>query len=66
LISCQNFGQLTILADLPNSLEEVSGIQKIKGSDLLWMLNDSGNKPIIYGVDTKGKIIREVAIKAKK
>ncbi|WP_422090237.1 hypothetical protein [Tenacibaculum ovolyticum] len=65
LISCQNFGQLTILADLPDSLEEVSGIQKIKGSDLLWMLNDSGNKPIIYGVDTKGKIIREVVVKAK-
>ena len=65
IISCQNFGQLKVLADLPNSLEEVSGIQKIKGSNLLWMLNDSGNKPIIYGVDTKGKIIREVIVKAK-
>ena len=29
------------------------------------MLNDSGNRPIIYGVDTKGKIIREVIVKAK-
>jgi uncharacterized protein YjiK len=65
IVSCQDFGQLKVLADLPNSLEEVSGIQKIEGSDLLWMLNDSGNKPIIYGVDTKGEIIREVIVKAK-
>jgi hypothetical protein len=60
-VSCQ----LNVLADLPNSLEEVSGIQKIEGSGLLWMLNDSGNKPIIYGIDTEGSIIREVIVKAK-
>ena len=65
LVSCQNFGNLKVLADLPNSLDEVSGIEKIKESDLLWMLNDSGNKPIIYGVDIHGKIIREVTVKAK-
>lgn len=65
IISCQNFGQLKVLSNLPDVLEEVSGIQKVKGSELLWMLNDSGNAPVIYGVDTKGTIIREVIIKAK-
>ena len=65
LVCCQSFEKLKVLAELPNSLDEVSGIIKIKESDLLWMLNDSGNKPIIYGVDTYGKIIREVIVKAK-
>lgn len=65
IASCQNFGQLRVVTDLPDVLEEVSGIQKIKNSDLLWMLNDSGNAPVIYGVDTKGNIIREVIVKAK-
>lgn len=64
-VSCQNFGQLKVLANLPNSLHEVSGIEKVKNADLLWMLNDSGNKPIIYGVDNQGKIIREIIVKAK-
>jgi len=65
LLGCNDFGQLTVLADLPYDLEEASGIEKLEGCDLLWMLNDSGNKPIIYGVDTNGKIIREVVVKAK-
>ncbi len=65
IISCQDFGQLKVLADLPNTLEEVSGIEKMESSGLLWMLNDSGNKPVIYGVDTEGKIIREVIVNAK-
>ncbi|CAM1348523.1 hypothetical protein [Tenacibaculum insulae] len=65
MVSCQNFGELKVLASLPYSLNEVSGIEKIKGSNLLWMLNDAGNKPIIYGVDINGKIIREVVVKAK-
>lgn len=65
IASCQNFGQLKVLASLPDILEEVSGVQKIKNSDLLWMLNDSGNAPVIYGVDTKGNIVREVVVNAK-
>ncbi len=65
IISCQNFGQLKLLSSLPETLNEVSGVEKINDSDLLWMLNDSGNEPIIYGVDTKGKIIREIIVEAK-
>lgn len=64
-ISCQNFGQLKVVTDLPYSLKEVSGIEKTRNSDLLWMLNDSGNKPILYSVNTNGYIIREVVVNAK-
>ncbi|WP_243452282.1 hypothetical protein [Tenacibaculum finnmarkense] len=65
LISCQNFGELKLKCNLPKQLEEVSGIEKIKNNELLWMLNDSGNKSIIYGVDITGEITREVAVNAK-
>lgn len=65
MISCQNFGKLKVLADLPKQLEEVSGIEKIKNSELFWMLNDSGNKSIIYNVNIKGEIIREVVVNTK-
>ncbi|MGB1042291.1 MAG: hypothetical protein ACPGU6_02775 [Tenacibaculum sp.] len=64
-LSCENYGKLDVLATLPIELEEVSGIEKIHNSDLIWMLNDSGNKPVIYGVDTNGVVIREVKVKAK-
>lgn len=65
MVACQNFGKLKVLADLPKQLKEVSGIEKSKNSELLWMLNDSGNKSIIYSVNLKGEIIREIAVNAK-
>ena len=65
LFSCQNFGQLSILTDLPKSLKEVSGIETIKDSDIIWMLNDSGNKPRLFGVSKKGKIQKEIYVKVK-
>lgn len=63
--SCQNFGQLQILADLPKSLEEVSGIEIVPKSPLIWMINDSGNKPELFGLNEKGEIKKEIYIKAK-
>lgn len=65
LLSCQNFGQLSFLCDLPKKLKEVSGTETIKKSDLIWMLNDSGNAPKLYGVSKKGKIKKEIYVKAK-
>lgn len=64
-ISCTNYGQAEFIADLPKKLDEVSGITTVKGSDLLWMHNDSGNKSELYGVATNGKIKRVVKVKAK-
>ncbi|WP_405608768.1 hypothetical protein [Polaribacter sp. Asnod1-A03] len=65
LCNCQNFGQLTMIADLPKDLEEVSGTEMIIGSDIIWMLNDSGNKSEIFGVSKKGNIKEEIDIKSK-
>lgn len=64
LIAC-NTGNLTIIADLPMSLKEASGLEKTPNSNLLWMINDSGNKPILYGIDTLGAIKKQLKINAK-
>lgn len=63
-IACDT-GNLEVLADLPATLKEVSGTETIKGSELIWMLNDGGNKSKIYGLNLAGKIIEEVDIAAK-
>ena len=65
LNSCTNFGQLKIIADLPSSLKEASGIQTIKNSNLIWVLNDGGNSNKIYGLSAKGQLKKEVIINAK-
>ena len=64
-LSCQNFGQLKIIADLPKDLEEVSGTEVVPKSDLIWMVNDGGNKPTLFGLNYKGQIIKEIYIRAK-
>jgi hypothetical protein len=65
LISCQNFGQLKILTNLPKDLDEASGIAISKDSKFIWIINDSGNKPKLYGISKKGKIKREISIDKK-
>jgi len=64
-LSCSDFGRLKLISNLPKDLEEVSGTEVVAGSDLIWMLNDGGNKAKIYGVSNKGKIVEEVSIKSK-
>ena len=65
LASCSNYGQLTLVSDLPSSLKEVSGNEIIYNSELIWMLNDSGNKAEVFGVNKDGKIKSIIKIKAK-
>ena len=60
-----NSGPLKTLANLPKTLEEVSGTEKTSKSKLIWMLNDSGNKPVLYGLNKKGNIKQTVKVKAK-
>ncbi len=60
-ISCDT-GKLEVITDLPGSLKEASAIEKVAGSDLLWTIEDSGNKNNIYGLNTKGKIIKDIDI----
>ena len=63
--NCQNFGQLKMIADLPKKLEEVSGNEYEKKSRLIWMPNDGGNKPKIYGFTKKGKLKKVIYVNAK-
>ncbi|MCF7567167.1 hypothetical protein L3X37_02145 [Sabulilitoribacter arenilitoris] len=55
-------GNLTVIADLPNSLKEVSAIETVANSELLWTIEDSGNKNNIYGLDLKGNIVKDIDI----
>ena len=65
IVSCSNFGQLALVSDLSNLLKEVSGNEMIFNSDLIWMHNDSGNKPELFGVNINGEIEKVVKVKAK-
>lgn len=65
LVSCENYGQLTLISDLSNSLKEVSGNEIIANSNLIWMHNDSGNKSELFGVNLQGKIEKVVKVNAK-
>jgi hypothetical protein len=64
-LSCQNFGQLILITHLPKDLKEVSGTEIVPKSELIWMVNDSGNKPVLFGLNYKGKILKEITIRAK-
>lgn len=63
-LSC-NTGDLKVIADLPDSLREVSGLEVDENNNVLWMVNDSGNKPILYGLNPNGTIITQLKLKAK-
>lgn len=65
LISCQNFGQLTFVADLPKSLKEVSGVEFIDKTNYVWIINDGGNKSELYKISKKGNIKKDIKIKSK-
>lgn len=51
-----HYGQLKYVEKLPNVLKEVSGVEHFQNSQYLWMMNDSGNDPEIFALDTLGKI----------
>ena len=65
LVSCNHYGQLTLVSNLSKSLKEVSGNEIVINSNLIWMINDSGNKSEVYGVNQQGKIEKVVKVKAK-
>lgn len=64
-MSCQNFGQLTFVTDLPKTLKEVSGVETVKNSDHIWIINDGGNRSNLYKVSLKGKIKKQIYIESK-
>ncbi|RNC87681.1 MAG: hypothetical protein ED556_00380 [Winogradskyella sp.] len=65
LVTNCDTGNLTTIIDLPIILNEVSGVETDAENSVFWMVNDSGNKPILYGLDSNGNIIKSIKIKAK-
>lgn len=66
LILCGcNTENAAIIADLPKTLEEVSGTETVINSNFIWMLNDGGNPSKLYGLDEQGRIKKELKIAAK-
>lgn len=65
-LSCSNnYGQLKTVAELPQSLEENSGIVKLT-NDSVWFLEDSGNHNELYKVNFEGEILKTLTIKNAK
>ncbi|MDR9457479.1 MAG: hypothetical protein RI572_08720 [Salegentibacter sp.] len=62
LWSCEDYGQLKKIQHLPATLKEVSGMEKFPKSDLIWMINDSGNKNILYGLKPGNSTLKTIAI----
>lgn len=61
-VSCSNYGQLTVLTDLPGSLKENSGMVSVKDSTI-WVIEDGGNKDELYKVDFNGDIVKSLKVK---
>lgn len=60
--SCDSKGQLEMKADITNVLEEVSGVELDETSEMYWVIEDSGNKNNLYGLDSKGNILKNIDI----
>ena len=64
--SCQSPGQLTIEADITKDLKEVSAAELDLQSGLIWVIEDSGNKARLIGLNISGKPARTIKIKNAK
>ena len=62
--SCQDYGKLQLIADLPGLAKEVSGIEKFEGEDLIWLVNDSRNPPEVYAFSLEtNKVEKTIRVK---
>jgi hypothetical protein len=44
------------------NLKEASALEKVPGSSLYWIIEDSGNKSVVYGIDAEGKTKAELKL----
>lgn len=62
-VSCEeNKEKLNLLFELPKDLKETSGIFYDATINLIWTLEDSGNKNEIYALDKQGKIVKTLKL----
>jgi len=64
LIACQqqSSNDLKELYSLPKKLKEVSGITYFPSNNLVYTLEDSGNKNVIYALNSEGKLDKTITI----
>lgn len=62
LSACQSFGQLTIIADIDNSLKEVSAAEFDSKRNLIWVIEDAGNSNNLIGINLEGDIIHSIDV----
>ncbi|ASK32813.1 hypothetical protein CEY12_18020 [Chryseobacterium sp. T16E-39] len=53
---------LKVEFSLPKKLEEVSGITLSQDQKTIWVIEDQGNKNMVYGLDRQGKLIKDVLV----
>ena len=64
--SCQDFGKMRYVTQLPGELKETSGIEIFSNDGSVWVIEDSGNKDHLYKVDSTGVLIKEIKVKNAK
>ncbi|MEN2413755.1 hypothetical protein [Flavobacterium mesophilum] len=64
LLACQQQtnNDFKTLYSLPKKLKEVSGITYFPETNMIYTLEDSGNKNAIYAIDSKGKLAQTITI----
>ena len=64
LLACQqqSGSDLKELYSLPKKLKEVSGIAYFPDTDILYTLEDSGNKNAVYAINSKGKLEKTITV----
>jgi hypothetical protein len=61
-ISCVHTQNIEVITKVDKDLKEVSGLQLVSNSNLYWVIEDAGNKPILYGLDENGNKVQEIRI----
>lgn len=61
LAGCHAQDTLKPDAELPKHINECSGMTTLDGK-ILWIIEDGGNKDVLYGIDRKGKIKKEFKV----
>ena len=64
-VNCQNPGKLHVVANMPTSLKEESGMATFD-EESVWVIEDNGNHDKIYKVDFNGDIVKELKVKNAK
>ncbi|MGH1461718.1 MAG: hypothetical protein ACRBB6_06755 [Neptuniibacter sp.] len=57
-------GNIRLLAQLSDQVKETSGLAERNG--LIWTINDSGDAPILYSLDSQHQILRKVRVSGAK